>query len=326
MYNTSSGINPGTLFQLRNLIQRRAVTKEVKSDPTVCEDFFLLIVKGHVLHLATKKFQMDDLDDSPPNNGTFGDEFLACNDTQRSDIFVKAIGDIVCEYTHDFAIGRYDKDIQNSDRVLAYAKELMTLGLLYMEYSDAIHEGDGLRILRCWRFMLLVLKSTGKRKYSIQAATLLLQYHYIFTERMKHQLIWSRTVNVHGKRGKNIPMDLHMEHLNRNLKCAITHLGANVAGTTIQRVGFCLRKLIDIKDNFDRSIGIPIESGWHTSHSLTKDLTMVLEELKKADVFDNEKKRKHSEFKSFKCNVAGSIKKKELLEWLKDLLYKLVKC
>ena len=121
-------------------------------------------------------------------------------------------------------------------------------------------------------------------------------------------------------------MDLHMEHLNRNLKCAITHLGANVAGTTIQRVGFCLRKLIDIKDYFDRSIGIPIESGWHTSHSLTKDLTMVLDELKKADVFDNEKKKKHSKFKSFKCNVAGSIKKKELLEWLKDLLYKLVKC
>ena len=57
---------------------------------------------------------------------------MACNDTQHSDIFVKAIGDIVCEYTHNFEIGRYDKDIQNSDRVLVYAKELMTLGLLYM--------------------------------------------------------------------------------------------------------------------------------------------------------------------------------------------------
>ena len=60
-----------------------------------------------------------------------------------------------------------------------------------------------------------------------------------------------------------------------------------MAGTTIQRVGFCIHKLIDIKDNFDRSIGIPIKSGWHTSHSLTKDLTLVLEELKKADVFEN---------------------------------------
>ena len=52
---------------------------------------FLFIVKAHVLHLATKKFQMNDLDDNSPNNRTFGDEFLACSDIQRSGIFVKAI-------------------------------------------------------------------------------------------------------------------------------------------------------------------------------------------------------------------------------------------
>ena len=110
------------------------------------------------------------------------------------------------------------------DHVMAYGKEVITLGLLYMEYCDTIKEGDGLRIIRCWRYMLLLFKMTNKRKYAIQASTLLLQYQFIFTERMRNQLLWSRTVNVHGKQGKNIPMDLHMEHMNRELIEGMRHL------------------------------------------------------------------------------------------------------
>lgn len=141
---------------------------------------------------------------------------------------------------------------------------------------------------------------------------------------MKNQLLWSRTVNVNGLREKNIPMDLHMEHRNRELKCAIAHLGSNVAEKTIQLVGLCLRHLLDIKNNFDRSSGLSIDSGWHTSRSLVKDLSTVITELKKNEIFNKKPKRKHSEFKSFKCNVAGSLQKKKLQDWLQDLLYKLV--
>ena len=47
-------------------------------------------------------------------------------------------------------------------------------------------------------------------------------YEYLFSGQMRHQLIWSRTVNVHGKLGKNIALDLHMEHLNRVKEFHIT--------------------------------------------------------------------------------------------------------
>ena len=43
---------------------------------------------------------------------------------------------------------------------------------------------------------------------------------------MSMQLKWSRTINVHGRAGKNIPADLHMEHLNRVCNGAISGLGA----------------------------------------------------------------------------------------------------
>lgn len=93
--------------------------------------------------------------------------------------------------------------------------------------------------------------------------------------------------NVHGMRGKNIPMDPHMQHSNRELKCAISHLGATVAPKTIQHVGLhtCLHHLIDIKNNFNRLSGLSMETGWHTSKSFMKNLGTVTTELEKSKVF-----------------------------------------
>lgn len=71
------------------------------------------------------------------------------------------------------------------DIVKGYAKPVISLGLLYMEYCDGIREGDGERIIRCWRY---IFKMTNKRIiYAIKAATLLLQHEFIFTERMKEE-------------------------------------------------------------------------------------------------------------------------------------------
>lgn len=131
-----------------------------------------------------------------------------------------------------------------SDKLQAYSCETLTLGLLLAEFVDAIHEGDGSRIIRCWRFFLLLFKATNRVNYSIEAFTLLCQHQFLFSEQMKKQLEWSRTVNVHGKPGKNIPMDLHMEHLNRHCKTMIKGLGANVTEHAISRVGKCLGEIV----------------------------------------------------------------------------------
>lgn len=49
LYKTKSGMERGTMYQLRNLINRRNVVKKVKNDMNACEDFFDLIVTGHVI-------------------------------------------------------------------------------------------------------------------------------------------------------------------------------------------------------------------------------------------------------------------------------------
>ncbi len=89
---------------------------------------------------------------------------------------------------------------------------------LLLEFKDVIWEGDGNRIIRCWRYMLLIYKATGHTNYATEALNTLLQLRYFFSPRMAAQLKWNRTVNVHGREAKNIPADLYMEHLNRECK------------------------------------------------------------------------------------------------------------
>ena len=43
----------------------------------------------------------------------------------------------------------------------------------------------------------IVFKACGRKNYAIEAFTMLAQYHFLFSDRMCMQLIWSRTVNVH---------------------------------------------------------------------------------------------------------------------------------
>ena len=94
-----------------------------------------------------------------------------------------------------------------------------------------------------------------------------------------------------------------MEDLERTLRW-IGHLGSNVTDSTIQRVGLCLCKLVDIKRT--SSTNIPVESGHHSSRS-TKDLMVILEQLNNSSAFTQTVGRQHSQFLKMKGNVAAVI-------------------
>ena len=100
---------------------------------------------------------------------------------------------------------------EEEDEVHGYACGILTHGLLYMEFCDAIKEGDGHQILRCWRYFIMLFKETKRTNYSSEVFALLTQYHFLRSPRAAMQLIWNRTINVHGRAGKNISCDLHME-------------------------------------------------------------------------------------------------------------------
>ena len=53
--------------------------------------------------------------------------------------------------------------VPSEDKKLEYAIQIISLGCFYLEYySDAIREGDGIRVLRCWRYLLPIFWNSGR--------------------------------------------------------------------------------------------------------------------------------------------------------------------
>ena len=197
-----------------------------------------------------------------------------------------------------------------------YAKEVLSLGLMYMEFQDAIREGDGQRVLRCWKYMLLLCKASNRRNYALEGLNLLFQYYNYLSPRAE-QLLYSRFINVHGLPGRNISCDLHMEHLNRVVKTCIQHLGPNKLESAIVRSSRCSHALLLIGDNFDETSGISSHSGGHKAIDDSKDLHRILLVLTDNSVFTEASGRAHPSFHNIKCNgLLKCIDLRSLLKWM----------
>ena len=186
------------------------------------------------------------------------------------------------------------------DGVHTYAMDFLTLALLWHGFHDSIKEGDGDRILRYWKFLLVAFKSTNHRNYAKEALNLLVQYHYTFSERQKAQLLWSRCINTRGYPGGNITCDLHMEHLNRRLKTVIRNMGANNKPARIEKAGKAIATVQHVCQVFEEQTTGKRHSDHHSFPSFGKDFESILKALQDENVFVKVSGRQHPTFKNFK--------------------------
>ena len=134
-----------TFYHLCNHLQRSAVTKKIKSDPTCLEQFFLLVTTGHVLHAVICAFGMSSLEDTP-SDACFS-EFCAKSEQECKQIFGK-ISEVIDKHFNfknysdeqEVSVNSNDCNLKtlSNDLILSYANEVFSLGLFLMEYIDAI--------------------------------------------------------------------------------------------------------------------------------------------------------------------------------------------
>ncbi len=76
--------------------------------------------------------------------------------------------------------------------MLEYSCAVLSDGLLLLELRDGIHEGDGKRLERCWKLMLLYFFFSGHRKYALEA----LKLQAAVSERLSQEMLHSRFINT----------------------------------------------------------------------------------------------------------------------------------
>lgn len=296
------------------------MVKTPKKDVNACEDFLDIVTSGLVVTAVCTTLQLKSVHELPTNSALpRADEMWTVTADERKECLKQ-----LCERVFDrFVAFSYNAPVtvvSGGDRVFQYSVQLLRLGLFYQEFADAIREGDGDRVLRCWKYMLPIFSASSSRNYACEAANLLIQHSYTLPPRLPprlaQQLLWSRFVNVHGRPGRNVPVDMHMEHLNKIAKGAISSLGSNKSEKAITRIGQSIGTLSPVLDNFDEDNHIQDTSSTQKRPTTRKDIEVVVKELLKAGSLKIiNTKRKHSHFPHPRDNLRVKDKG-ELLQWL----------
>ena len=184
LYKSCLTVDGGSLFQLRNVINRRNVVSDVSKDLTACEEFLELVVVGHVLAAAVQNVGV-------ANTRQLSDKILSSADPIAA---VRSIVETLCSQAVCVSFTKQSKKASGqNDNVLEYARETLSLGLLLLEFKDAIKGGDGTRVLRCWKYFLIIFRATGHKNYCIEAFIFLMQYYYTLPPRHAEQMLKKKT-------------------------------------------------------------------------------------------------------------------------------------
>ena len=126
LYNPSSGMEKGTMYHLRNGINRTNVPTDPSKNMNAAEDFMVLIIHAHVVAAASA---------------------IKC-------VYpINSVGDLADSIVTQYVRLQRDNKEEYVDKVLVYSTEVLSLGLIWHGFHDATREGDGDRLLMYWRYL-----------------------------------------------------------------------------------------------------------------------------------------------------------------------------
>ena len=237
-------------------------------------------------------------------DGRFKCRLSTCSDTFKHDGKIRKEHEKLHGF-HHMQTSTDEAGNKRSDDVRNYQCSLLEYGMLQMNFHDAISEGDGARVLRCWKFMLPYLRKDGasSRKYALEGLYLLFQVNTLLPPKDAYSLIWNRFHKSKLGLGGNIPLDMALEHFNLLVKTVLRKLGSNVTNKkAIDRLLKALTCNKALLDKYDTFCGVIKRSGKHYAKSSENDLKKVAAELVSQNAMEFIPGRRYKSFPS--CNVS----------------------
>jgi len=299
-YSKATINDKGTLYQLKHLVHRTAVGSDPKHKTKASEDFLLVVMHALIIAAAKSMPQADE-------------NCLTC----AKSIVERFVNIKLPPSTDEPSDDVLDED---SDEAYNYATDLLTFCLIWHGFHDSVKEGDGNRIMKYWKFLLPIFQQTGHYNYAKEAFILLAQENFL-SQRKVSELKWSRTVNTQGRQGCNIPIDLHLEHLNRRLKSMMGNLHSNTKPSTILRVAKSLNVVEHVCQAFQAETGVAPNKGYSSVPSFENDFQKILKQIQDEKFFFFQPNRSLTGYKNKK--FLNNMKWTNITEWIKQKLINL---
>lgn len=163
---------------------------------------------------------------------------------------------------------------------------------------------------------MLHFRDEHRTKYALEAFTLIAQVEALLPPKQAYELLWNRTCNSQGGLGRNVPLDLHNEHLNRVFKDDLNTFRAQITESSVKRSAQALGPMMKFLENVDSVIEHHPDSGKHTSADKKQDFDIILKMLNDEKIMHNQPKRMHKSFQNFTTDPFHRLDHKKLLQWL----------
>ena len=202
------------------------------------------------------------------------------------------------------------------DHKKEHTEARLSFGFLLMSMRDAVKEGDGERLLRLYKTALPIYKAHGHTNYAYSTFLLSVQVNATLSPRLAHSLKFNRFYNSRGGKGKNLSLDLHLEHLNNFLKSFLKGLGSNLKEPSADRISRSLSVLKHLLDATDRELRVTRRSGRHRTPNQTKDIQALIEVALEAELFQTQPSREFKAFPRFDRNINHKLNWNEFVRWM----------
>lgn len=205
------------------------------------------------------------------------------------------------------------------DSIKEHSEARLGYSFLLLNMMDAVKEGDGERLMRLYQVALLFFKAYGHSQYAYSTLLLTLQLNITLSPRMAHSLKWNRFWNGRGGSGKNIPLDLHLEHMNNYLKSFLKGLGPNLNENSANRISKSIGVLKEMMDSTDRELQVTQPSGVHHTAE-DGDIRTLVAIFKDNQLFTYQPGRQFKSFPSFEKDLLGKLRYTDLRLWMQAKL------
>lgn len=179
-----------------------------------------------------------------------------------------------------------EADVSN-DLLNQHTKELLKMLLTKRLMDNSIRLGDGTTLALVVKHMLLYFKELGCSKYSVAAFEFIAQQQIFLSEKMATAVRQDRFVNNKGHANTNIPIDLDLEHSNKEFKENFRLSLGEPSQNVLDRLSKSQDHVTAILDSFRQSFHLQHYEARRTVNELKyqEDVNTIAKHLKSANAF-----------------------------------------
>ena len=186
---------------------------------------------------------------------------------------------------HLHSVHQGEKITDDQDYLQNYSKNAQALCYIVENFQDARKYGDGDRVIRLYKFLLIHFEIDDRSKYAYQSLHLLAQIIHLLPRSLAFELKWNRFVNTQGKVDTYVELDRHLEHLNKYVKTDLKQFQGKITDKSVARCSRSYFKIQRIIDQTDKQLYFIPASGRHSCVSWEDDVKQLGEQLNRADIF-----------------------------------------